>query len=165
MSIRDLVEGECGASNQLMRLGAHVARDSAFKDNVSSAAGPKSRQFQVPNDYVSEFLGQVSLTPAPPQTFRMDTLLKEMRDIDTTANNQQVNRAPNVIHEIGQKDIWTSEFMARQSSLFDQDNGGPSNAMVQPRFQSPQQQQMQNINWTDEFFREQGVIIILRNTT
>lgn len=32
MSLRDLVDGECGGANQLMRMGAQLTRDNARKD-------------------------------------------------------------------------------------------------------------------------------------
>lgn len=66
MSLRDLVEPECGGSNALMRLGNQITRDATFKEE---GIGGRSSQFTNrqqfdENQLVNEFLGQIS---APPQ--------------------------------------------------------------------------------------------------
>ncbi|XP_017006691.2 peroxisomal targeting signal 1 receptor [Drosophila takahashii] len=85
MSFRPLVEGDCGGVNPLMQLGGQFTRDVAHKDE-----GYVQRQFERgarPEDQlINEFLGQVA---APPQSFQMDTLLQEMRDINIHGNPQQ----------------------------------------------------------------------------
>lgn len=66
MSLRDLVEPECGGANPLMRLGSHVTRDAAYKDDGIGGAGPSfiGRPMHDDNPMVNEFLGQIN---APPQ--------------------------------------------------------------------------------------------------
>ncbi|KMZ07728.1 uncharacterized protein Dsimw501_GD24622 [Drosophila simulans] len=85
MSFRPLVEGDCGGVNPLMQLGGQFTRDVAHKDegyvqrHFERAARPEEQ-------LINEFLGQVT---APPQSFQMDTLLQEMRDINIHGNPQQ----------------------------------------------------------------------------
>lgn len=113
MSFKDLVEPECGGANPLMNLGRQVARDVAFQDE--GFAGGRSAFIGTDNDLVKEFMGQIA--PAP-QTFRMDVLLKEMRDIDAQNFHQrQIVPGPPVIEEVNRSDLdWAKEF-AIDSSL------------------------------------------------
>lgn len=72
MSVRELLEGECGAENSLVRLGGHAARDTAFKDEGFSRAQNASAGFrpepgvlneqQLVNEFFREFSG-------PPQVW------------------------------------------------------------------------------------------------
>lgn len=119
MSLRDLVEPDCGGANPLMRLSNAVMRDAAYKDEGLSRPGPAFRTNRSPqqqqefgvggaDQLVNEFLGQAAVVP--PQTFRMDALLKEMREIDAHNFHSQVNRAPPVIEEVNNGMTWTNEF-------------------------------------------------------
>ncbi|XP_055535719.1 peroxisomal targeting signal 1 receptor [Wyeomyia smithii] len=107
MSFKDLVEPECGGANPLMNLGRQVTRDVAFQDE--GFAGGRSAFIGSENDLVKEFMGQVA--PAP-QSFRMDVLLKEMRDIDRQNFHQrQIIPGPPVIEEVNRPDLnWEKEF-------------------------------------------------------
>ncbi|XP_017065919.1 peroxisomal targeting signal 1 receptor [Drosophila eugracilis] len=100
MSFRPLVEGDCGGVNPLMQLGGQFTRDVAHKDE-----GFAQRQFERgtrPEDQlINEFLGQVA---APPQSFQMDTLLQEMRDINIHAGKPQQQM------HIQQADQWGQDF-------------------------------------------------------
>lgn len=82
MALRDLVEAECGGSNSLVRLTSHFTNDHALKDE-----GLRHRPFphhgepfgdsdQLVQQFLEETLG------ASPQTFRMDSLLQEMREME-----------------------------------------------------------------------------------
>ncbi|XP_055603473.1 peroxisomal targeting signal 1 receptor [Uranotaenia lowii] len=107
MSFKDLVEPECGGANPLMNLGRQVARDVAFQDE--GFAGGRSAFIGSDNELVKEFMGQIA--PAP-QSFRMDVLLKEMRDIDAQNFHQrQIVAGPPVIEEVNRSDMdWAKEF-------------------------------------------------------
>lgn len=107
MSFKDLVEPECGGANPLMNLGRQVTRDVAFQDE--GFVGGRSAFIGTDNDLVKEFMGQIA--PAP-QSFRMDVLLKEMRDIDAQNFHQrQIVPGPPVIEEVNRSDLdWAKEF-------------------------------------------------------
>lgn len=107
MSFKDLVEPECGGANPLMNLGRQVTRDVAFQDE--GFVGGRSAFIGSDNDLVKEFMGQIA--PAP-QSFRMDVLLKEMRDIDAQNFHQrQIVPGPPVIEEVNRSDMdWAKEF-------------------------------------------------------
>ncbi len=109
MSLRELVEPDCQGANSLMRLGNQIRHDNAFKDE---GFGPSSSFVNRPQQFgsdqlVQEFLGQI----APPQSFRMDALLQEMREIDAQSfHGQMVQRAPLVIDEVNGGFDWANEF-------------------------------------------------------
>lgn len=115
MSLRELVDAECGGANALMRMGGHMMQDAARKDDglagPSSAGGAFGGRPAGPLDeqqMVNEFMHQIA--PAP-QTFRMDALLNEMRQMD--AHQQPpLMRAPNVIDHVSRAGAasWANEF-------------------------------------------------------
>lgn len=115
MSLRELVDPECGGVNPVMRLGNHIISDVAHKDDgisgsgrMNDFAGPStSREFnEIPEtQLVNEFLGQ--MRAPPPQTFRMDALLQEMREIDAQRYPIQ---APTVSAEVNNGLNWANEF-------------------------------------------------------
>lgn len=113
MSLRELVDAECGGANALMRMGGHMLQDAARKDDGiaghSSAFGNRAAGPLDEHQMVNEFLGQIA--PAP-QTFRMDALLHEMRQIDAQHFQSPVMRAPNVIDQVnsGGAASWANEF-------------------------------------------------------
>lgn len=95
-----------------MNLGRQVTRDVAFQDE--GFAGGRAAFIGADNDLVKEFMGQIA--PAP-QSFRMDVLLKEMRDIDAQNFHQrQIVPGPPVIEEVNRSDLdWAKEFAVDSS--------------------------------------------------
>ncbi|XP_050074217.1 peroxisomal targeting signal 1 receptor [Anopheles maculipalpis] len=108
MSFKDLVEPECGGANPLMNLGRQVRRDVALQDE--GLAGGRSSFAGADRELVKEYMDQIA--PGP-QTFRMDELLKEMREIDAHNHRQQqmvgVGRS---IDMVGPGGAWAEEFRA-----------------------------------------------------
>ncbi|KAM8718340.1 hypothetical protein ACLKA7_000156 [Drosophila subpalustris] len=130
MSLRPLVEGDCGAVNPLMQLGGQFSRDVAHKDE-GFAQAPFERHMRPEEQLVNEFLGNVA---APPQSFQMNALLQEMRDINLHGGAQQQQQQ----EMAGQ---WSRDFAQQQ-----QQQQQPKMLHVQP-----QQQQLQH---AQEFFDE-----------
>ncbi|XP_075155286.1 peroxisomal biogenesis factor 5 [Haematobia irritans] len=130
MSLRQLVEGECGGANPLMQLGGQFTRDAAHKDDLGSQLAFE-RSMRQDEQMVNEFLGQVA---GPPQSFQMETLLQEMREIEGQASQLQLHSAPRVIDEVSNQ--WSKEFGTQ---------------MFNPH--APQQQQMSHVR---DFFEEPG---------
>ncbi|XP_031629596.1 peroxisomal targeting signal 1 receptor [Contarinia nasturtii] len=120
MSLRELIDPECGGANPLMRLGNQIAHDAAHKDDgISGRPMPFAEASSRPqqsfgemsqNQLVNEFLGQMS-APAP-QSFRMDALLQEMREIDAQNYPQGIVQAPTVSAEVHNGLTWSNEFGA-----------------------------------------------------
>lgn len=128
MSLRPLVEGDCGAVNPLMQLGGQFTRDVAHKDE-GFAQAQFERNLRPDEQLVNDFLGHVA---APPQSFQMNTLLQEMRDINIHGGPQQHDAVA------GQ---WSRDFAQQQQQPL-------PNKMVHMQ---PQHQQMQH---AQEFFDE-----------
>ncbi|KAH8420157.1 hypothetical protein KR009_006405, partial [Drosophila setifemur] len=136
MSFRPLVEGDCGGVNPLMQLGGQFTRDVAHKDE-----GYVQRQFERgarPEDQmVGEFLGQVA---GPPQSFQMDTLLQEMRDINLNTNPQQQQQ----LQYMQQANQWSRDMALGQQGT----------APALPNKMIHLQPQMQELQHAQEFFDE-----------
>lgn len=114
MSFKELVEPECGGANPLMNLGRQVRRDVAFQDE-GLAGGRSAFAPGTDRELVNEFMGQIA--PAP-QSFRMDVLLKEMREIDAQNfhRQQQIVPGPGVIDTVASgSGPWVEEFGAGAS--------------------------------------------------
>lgn len=143
MSLRDLVEPECGSGNPLVRLGTQITQDSAYKDEGISGPQYIGRSPIDNNQLVNEFLGHVS---EPPQTFRMHDLIKEMQDI---GKSHQIIKAPTVMEQI-HTDDWAREFSANHTD-FDITAPGKSESAVWGNFPHASGNQPL-VNWTNEFF-------------
>lgn len=100
MAFRELVEGDCGGPSSLIRLASHFVQDHGFKDEGIHRPFSPPETFQTPNadQLVREFLEE----PACPQTFRMDNLLQEMREIDQ--NIHPPIAAPGIVKELSHLD-------------------------------------------------------------
>ncbi|GLG93585.1 Peroxisomal targeting signal 1 receptor [Gryllus bimaculatus] len=93
MALRDLMEGECGRPNALSRLTSHFVHDHTHRDDglrrgvphTEGLAGGDSDQ------WAQQFIGENS-----PQTFRMDSLLQEMREIESSGSLHAPVQAPGV---------------------------------------------------------------------
>lgn len=120
MSLRELIDPECGGANPLMRLGQQIVHGSAHKDEgisgrpmpfaeSASRSHPSSFAQAGQDQLVNEFLGQMSAPP--PQSFRMDALLQEMREIDAQAHPVELIRAPTISAEVQNHGMsWANEF-------------------------------------------------------
>ena len=92
--MKGLVEGECGGSNPLMRLTSHYTSDRA---HLQDGLGPATNISE--QGLVTEFLAETRhVTSRLPQTFRMDTLLQEMREIESPGQLGVPRQAPSVAH-------------------------------------------------------------------
>ena len=85
MSLKGLVDGDCGGSNPMLRLTSHYTTD---RGHLQEGLGRTSMTSMTSKDLseqglVTEFLAETRhVTSRLPQTFRMDTLLQEMREIE-----------------------------------------------------------------------------------
>lgn len=145
MSLRELVEPDCGGANPLMRLGSHVMRDAAYKDEgLSQMAGPssfinRSQQFQS-DQLIQDFQRQIAM---PPQTFRMDSILQEMREMDAKHFASQLKRAPAVIEEVNAGLEWTKDFLAENNQQQLQPSVAPAPSLTTEMIGSS--------SWVNEF--------------
>lgn len=128
MSLRPLVEGDCGAVNPLMQLAGQLNQHDAHKDEGFIPA-QFERNLRPDEQLVNDFLGQIA---APPQSFQMNSLLQEMRDIN-------IHGAPQHDAMAGQ---WSRDF-ARQ-----QQQQQLPNKMINMHAQS------QDLQYVQEFFDE-----------
>ncbi|KAL8617381.1 hypothetical protein ACOMHN_066498 [Nucella lapillus] len=120
---RNLVDGECGGANSLMKLTSHFTQDKAFKQEAIGPGFRPQHFDQVgrpvdvahPDELVGEFLSGQTAVMAP-QTFHMASLLQEMREIEEAEIAQAPQRAAAIV-ELAADGGWAEEFMAAESSV------------------------------------------------
>lgn len=109
MALRDLVEGDCGGPSPLIRLASHFVQDHGLKEEgVRDLFGPTD-PFETANSdqLVKQFLED---TAVHPQTFKMENLLQEMRDIDQSIYPPVT--APGIVEELtGQDTAWANQYL------------------------------------------------------
>ncbi|XP_011160221.1 peroxisomal targeting signal 1 receptor [Solenopsis invicta] len=117
MAFRELVEGDCGGSNSLIRLTSHYVQDHGLKDEGIRRPFTSSESFQTPD--ADQLAQQFLEEPACPQTFRMDNLLQEMREIDQSIHIPKTG--PEFLKEL-QNDLdkaWKSPYVTHTEPLND----------------------------------------------
>ena len=119
--MKGLVEGECGGSNPLMRLTTHYTQDKGHVDDGVRIRGILGNQTLTENGLVQEFLSEThQVTSRPPQTFRMDSLLQEMRDIEGPRSLGAVPRqAPAVADLATTGETWAAEYLDTEQNVID----------------------------------------------
>ncbi|EZA50440.1 hypothetical protein DMN91_009905 [Ooceraea biroi] len=114
MAFHGLVEGDCGGPSSLIHLASHYVRDHGFKEEGIHRPFDSQNERQTPDtdQLVQQFLQE----PACPQTFRMDSLLQEMREIDKTIRPPIT--APRVANELADLDAaWSNACFKPTESL------------------------------------------------
>lgn len=109
MAFRELVEGDCGGPSSLIRLTSHFVSDHGFKEEGIHRPFEPVESFQASDSdqLVKQFLEE---HPSCPQTFRMDNLLQEMREIDQ--NIHPPIAAPGVAQELTTLDTaWANQYL------------------------------------------------------
>ncbi|KAJ8681691.1 hypothetical protein QAD02_017483 [Eretmocerus hayati] len=113
MALRELVEGECGGPNPLIRLTSHFVKDHGLKEEgvrreLFGSVGPIDPATS-PDQLVKQFLEESNAQH--PQTFKMENLLQEMRDIDRGHFAAPV-MAPGVAEELANQDTaWANQYL------------------------------------------------------
>ncbi|XP_072030881.1 peroxisomal targeting signal 1 receptor-like [Amphiura filiformis] len=115
MAMRDLVDGECGAANPLMKLTQHFTQDKSLRQEGLGISRPldpglAARQFaEAPqHELVNEFLAD-QRHAAPPQTFRMDALFQEMREIE--AQSMHAPMQGPAVADLAAHPDWAADFL------------------------------------------------------
>eukprot|EP00058_Branchiostoma_floridae_P000759 XP_002586247.1 hypothetical protein BRAFLDRAFT_62718 [Branchiostoma floridae] len=124
MAMRQLVEGECGGANPLMKLTTHFTQDKTLRQEGLRPGFPAARGLPVlaihtlfcPDivQLVNEFLAD-QRSHAAPTTFRMDALMQEMREIEDAEMRSRLAQAPNVA-DLATAANWADEYLAKEGT-------------------------------------------------
>ncbi|XP_066296627.1 peroxisomal targeting signal 1 receptor-like isoform X2 [Branchiostoma lanceolatum] len=123
MAMRQLVEGECGGANPLMKLTTHFTQDKTLRQEGLRPGFPAARGLPVTPDrfaeaseeqLVNEFLAD-QRSHAAPTTFRMDALMQEMREIEDAEMRSRLAQAPNVA-DLATSANWADEYLVKEGT-------------------------------------------------
>ncbi|XP_068242629.1 peroxisomal targeting signal 1 receptor-like [Palaemon carinicauda] len=149
MALRNLVDAQCGEGNALVRLTHHVIRDKALTDeglgwhqrHPVSQGGAYKTQYgpTIEGDQlVEEFMTETqAAAAAAPQAFRMDSLLQEMREIESMRARTGPLRGPGIADLASEAGNWAEEYLASETHV---QEIGPGS------------------DWTKEFVEHQNVL-------
>lgn len=120
MSLKKLVEPECGGANSLVSLSSHFLQDRALKDEAFHPfSHPDSFTSANADQLVHEFLEETSHAAQP---FRMDSLLAEMRELESRAGPVRSASVSQLATE-GDVQEWAQQYI--DSGKHFQENTGP----------------------------------------
>lgn len=108
MALRELVDGDCGAPSSVMHLTSHFIQDHGFKEEGIHHPFKVDEQLPIidSDQLVNKFLEEKSC----PQTFRMDSIIQEMREIDH--NIHPFIPKPGVVEELAISDTaWANQYL------------------------------------------------------
>ncbi|XP_028393926.1 peroxisomal targeting signal 1 receptor-like isoform X2 [Dendronephthya gigantea] len=109
MAMRELVEGECGGANPLMKFVSHYTQDKALNEaGLRNHVPPSSSHTQdrkafhdaTEQELVGEYFHDLQHHYGAPQTFCMDSLLHEINHVES----------PDLLHH-AMPDDWTDEYL------------------------------------------------------
>ncbi|KAK8737694.1 hypothetical protein OTU49_004197 [Cherax quadricarinatus] len=145
MALRNLVDAQCGEGNALVRLTHHVTRDKSLADEGlrwPQGRPPTQGVFKaqygpavVGDQLVEEFMSETQqAATAAPQAFRMDSLLQEMREIESMRARTGPMRGPGIADLASEASNWAEEYLASETHVQEIGPGG---------------------DWTKEFLEQQ----------
>ncbi|XP_075540918.1 peroxisomal biogenesis factor 5 isoform X3 [Dermacentor variabilis] len=156
MSIRNLVEAECGAPNPLVKLSSHAIQDAArqqeglLRQRHHGQLGAAGTSAGLVDEFLAERHGPERMAP---QTFHMAGLLREMHDIEKMYQ-PPVSVRPGIA-DAGVSKAWADEFVPSMpevkeepglvAAVWSREFAGTSAAML------PQEAP---IKWAEEYLLE-----------
>nr|XP_050023575.1 peroxisomal targeting signal 1 receptor-like isoform X3 [Dermacentor andersoni] len=156
MSLRNLVEAECGAPNPLVKLSSHAIQDAArqqeglLRQRHHGQLGAAGTSAGLVDEFLAERHGPERMAP---QTFHMAGLLREMHDIEKMYQ-PPVSVRPGIA-DAGVSKAWADEFVPSMpevkeepglvAAVWSREFAGTSAAML------PQEAP---IKWAEEYLLE-----------
>ncbi|XP_060876872.1 peroxisomal targeting signal 1 receptor isoform X1 [Metopolophium dirhodum] len=168
MSIRDLVESDCGGSNSLVKLSTHFLQDHAFKDqdlkqSTQTAENSDQRFLESSTgELADQFFSSVEN-----DTFKMDDLLTDMRSIEGSSRENawptQFTKKFEKPDQLFDPNIWSS----RDNKMLikdEVDDFGYNSEWVKEIEQSYQNQEINDMKSRFDFEKIKENVIILDDT-
>lgn len=104
-SVREMSSEECGRVDPVLQLTSHLTADRAFRDTHGYGQQPLSES--AADQLVEQFLEETRVLP---QTFRMDGLLHEIREIESQRFAQPPVPASYIKDQLSD-DIWAQQYL------------------------------------------------------
>lgn len=170
MALRNLVDAQCGEGNALLRLTQHVTQDKALLDEglrwppharphtedgvLKAQYGPAA----VGDQLVEEFMSETQqAAAAAPQAFRMDSLLQEMREIESMRARSGPMRGPGIADLASEASNWAEEYLASETHVQETGLGGDwTKEFLDPQhgLTSPDMIPDSDTRWTREYLSD-----------
>lgn len=168
MSLKDLVEADCSREAAAAEFSSHFVHDKAFRDEgVEHPFQDAGGNISSPEQLVSQFLAE-STAHSAPKSFRMDSLLEEMREIESSISHHAPVQAPGVavlaaadpVGIAGEDYIWAEQYL-ESGRQFDQDPDGEaiwSSAVESVNANKSKEEYELGFgpNWIEEYLNEQN---------
>ncbi|GAB1608028.1 peroxisomal targeting signal 1 receptor-like isoform X1 [Argonauta hians] len=155
MAMKNLVEGECGVSNSLLKFASHFTEDKAFKQDgfYELPRYPEhkaEKPMALPRDveWVDEFL-QSQQNQAAPETFHMGSLLQEMRQIEEAELFHEPQTAP-AIADLAVSSEWAKDFLTSEPVPQNTDAGTAGSSATDTNSSA--------VRWATEYLEPKGAI-------
>lgn len=138
-TFKELVSGECGGANPLMKVTQHVSQDLSFQQQGLGNRNHGHLTVSPDEQYADEFLQSKGIVAGRPQTFNMGRLLHEARMLDS---------GPRQHLELSiAAQQWEKEFQSFRPTSF-HDNGREEAEWAREFLK---QEQRQAYRWANEF--------------
>nr|CAG4641654.1 EOG090X054E [Eurycercus lamellatus] len=120
MALRELVDGDCGGRNPMLKVASHFTQDQGFRQDL---AIPQRQPDSRPEDVmVREFLEGI---PPPPsrvgsKAFHMGSLLQDLRDLEKHDGAQHrfpIQPGPNVAAHVLDSNNWAEDFLNKETHV------------------------------------------------
>ncbi|CAD5116374.1 DgyrCDS5271 [Dimorphilus gyrociliatus] len=155
MSMKELVDRDCGGANPLMKLTSHFTQDLARKEDLRGARGatafvPKPFGQAHEEELVTEFLhNERGSHPMAPGTFHMGELMRQVQNLDHPKHfNQPV-----------QSSQWVDDYLSSRPKSSNQviNPGANINAIQPMHHVSPMPAFQSHSNWENEYIQTVGL--------
>jgi len=120
MALRELVDGECGGRNPMLKVASHFTQDKAFRqEQINPSFHVTERPIE--DAMVKEFLDgiQAPSVAVGSNAFHMGTLLQEMRELERPDIHQfPIQTGPNVAEfAFREESSWAEDFLKNETHV------------------------------------------------
>nr|CAG4646219.1 EOG090X054E [Macrothrix elegans] len=115
MAMRELVDGDCGGRNPVLKAASHFVQDKGFRQE----AFPHRADARPEDVMVREFLEGIPPSKQNARAFNMGNMLEEMRALEGREGLQRhmIQQGPNIADHAFKDKIWAEEFLRTEQHV------------------------------------------------